>query len=85
MDYPNFFTPNNDGFNDYWHIQGIKKFPNAIIYIYDRFGKLLKQLNPNDKGWDGYYNGIRMPSTDYWFTVDLQDGKFFKGHFAMRG
>ena len=47
VDYPKFFTPNKDGFNDYWQIQAINKFPNSIIYIFDRFGKLLKQLTFN--------------------------------------
>jgi len=84
VDYPKFFTPNNDGFNDYWQIQGIEKFPNAIIYIYDRFGKLLKQLTHNDLGWDGTWNGQQLFASDYWFTVDLGNGRSFKGHFTLK-
>jgi len=84
VDYPKFFTPNNDGFNDYWHIQGIEKFPNTVIYIFDRFGKLLKQLTFNDLGWDGTYNGKLLFASDYWFTADLGDGRDFKGHFSLK-
>jgi gliding motility-associated-like protein len=40
------------------------------IFIYDRFGKLLKQIFPFGSGWDGKYNNNDMPSDDYWFTVD---------------
>jgi gliding motility-associated-like protein len=61
--------------------------PYAKIYIFDRSGKLLKQLSPTTEGWDGTYNGRLMPSDDYWFTVDYQEGvntKQFKAHFAMK-
>ena len=83
VDYPKFFTPNNDGYNDYWQIQGVEKFPNAIIYIFDRFGKLLHNLTANDLGWDGTYNGKSMFASDYWFSADLGDGRNFKGHFSL--
>ena len=46
MDYPHFFTPNGDGYHDTWNIIGIADQPNAKIYIFDRYGKLLKQLSP---------------------------------------
>lgn len=84
VDYPKFFTPNNDGFNDYWHIKGINKFPNAKIFIFDRFGKQLKELSSKDFGWNGIYQGQPLPSSDYWFTADLGDGRSFKGHFALK-
>ena len=83
VDYPKFFTPNYDGYNDYWQIQGIEKFPNAVVYIYNRFGKVLKQINSSDIGWDGTYNGQLLPSSDYWFTSDLGDGRALKGHFSL--
>ncbi|NQY07342.1 MAG: T9SS type B sorting domain-containing protein, partial [Flavobacteriaceae bacterium] len=57
------------------------------LYIFDRYGKLLKQLDPNGIGWDGTYNGNLLPSTDYWFKLNyIEDGveKEFSGHFAMK-
>ena len=92
IDYPRFFTPNGDGYNDTWHIEGIQSRPLADIYIFDRYGKLLKQLSPLSDGWDGTYNGKLMPSTDYWFTITLdilygEDEtliKTFKGHFSLK-
>src|SRR5690606_33187900 len=45
MDYPKYFTPNNDGYNDTWNIWSLKNQPDAKIYIFDRFGKLIKQLS----------------------------------------
>lgn len=84
IDYPKFFTPNNDGFNDYWQIKGINKFPNSKIFIFDRYGKLLKQLSPIGLGWDGFFNEKPMISSDYWFKVDSGNGIFFSGHFTLK-
>lgn len=81
---PNFFTPNQDGFHDYWQVIAIETEPDANIYIFDRFGKLLKQISPTGLGWDGMYNGNPMPSTDYWFRVELHDGQMFRGHFTLK-
>ena len=58
---------------------------NTKVYIFDRYGKLIKMLvNGNDEGWDGTYNGIPLMSDDYWFVVKVEDGREFKGHFAMK-
>ena len=83
---PKFFTPNNDTYNDYWNVKGINSNfnPNSTIYIFDRYGKLLKQLNPLGQGWDGTFNGAPLPSDDYWYTVKLEDGRQAKGHFSLK-
>ncbi|MBG6188798.1 T9SS type B sorting domain-containing protein [Flavobacterium sp. CAN_S2] len=85
--YPKFFTPNGDGHNDTWKIIGFNSQYNPSITIFDRYGKLLKQINSIDFGWDGTYNGQAMPATDYWFRVIyLEDGinKEFKSHFSLK-
>jgi len=86
--YPKFFTPNNDGYNDVWNIVDLKTTqPDAKIHIYDRYGKLIKEIAPNTNGWDGTYNGTELPSTDYWFTIDyIYEGnpKQFKANFSMK-
>jgi gliding motility-associated-like protein len=87
IDYPYYFTPNGDGYNDTWNIKGLGGQPNAKIYIFDRYGKLIKQLSSTGQGWDGTYNGQQLPSDDYWFTVDYLEQstmKQFKAHFAMK-
>ena len=94
IDYPRFFTPNQDGFHDTWNILGLGTPPNlnAKIYIFDRYGKLLKQISPAGPGWNGTYNGQPMPSSDYWFSVEyIEPGgenalarKNFNGHFTLK-
>jgi gliding motility-associated-like protein len=88
VNYPKFFTPNNDGYNDTWNIRDLSGQPTAKIVIYDRYGKILTQILPSNAGWDGTYNGRQMPSDDYWFSVTYTDEKQvaqeFRAHFAMK-
>lgn len=81
--YPKYFTPNGDSYNDTWKIKFSQKEPNLKVAIFDRYGKLLKMMNSYD-AWDGKLNGKDLPSDDYWFVVTRQNGKEFRGHFAMK-
>ncbi|PKV49251.1 gliding motility-associated-like protein [Aquimarina sp. MAR_2010_214] len=83
--FPKFFTPNNDGFNDTWNVIGGADLPDMNIYIYDRFGKLLTQIQGAGLGWDGTYNSRNLPSSDYWFTAKLIDSsKIYRSHFTLK-
>lgn len=88
LGYPKFFTPNEDGYNDTWNIQGLKPGQKGEISIFDRYGKLLKQFSAQSTGWDGTYNGQPLPSTDYWFVIDYQTAsgaeRTFKAHFSLK-
>jgi gliding motility-associated-like protein len=87
IDYPRYFTPNGDGIQDTWNIFGLSDQVNAKIYIFDRFGKLIKQISPQGDGWDGTYNGNPLPSSDYWFSVEYLETtttKEFKEHFTLK-
>ena len=84
--FPKYLTPNNDGYHDTWQVYGLTaQFqPNTKILIHDRYGKLLKQLDPLGDGWDGTFNGKPLPSNDYWFAITLQDGRVFQSHFTLK-
>ena len=89
LDYPAFFSPNGDGYNDFWNIDILSGQPTSKIYIFDRYGKLLKSIKPAGYGWNGTYNGNRMPTADYWFLLeynDLNSGapKQLRGHFTLK-
>ena len=85
LGYPLFFTPNGDGYNDFWQIKGLNATQNTVnlIRIFDRYGKLLKEMPAASRGWDGSYNGNALPSDDYWFEANLESGIQFKGHFSL--
>ena len=84
LDYPTFFTPNGDGSNDIWKIDGLDLYPQAIISIFDRFGKLLKQMESNTTEWNGIFNGYPLPADDYWFRLVLNDNQIVNGHFSLK-
>ncbi|KAF2514555.1 T9SS type B sorting domain-containing protein [Flavobacterium foetidum] len=87
LKYPKFFTPNNDGYNDTWNIPDLADQPDAVITIYDRYGKLITMIKPSGPGWDGNFNGSPLPSSDYWFRVTYSKNgvaQEFKAHFSMK-
>lgn len=84
LDYPTFFTPNGDGINDEWKISDMDKFPKSVVYIFDRYGKLLKQMNASSVGWNGTLNGLPLPADDYWFRLILNDNQIVNGHFSLK-
>lgn len=88
VNYPNYFTPNGDGIHETWNITDLAQQPESTIYIFDRYGKFLKQIYPSGIGWDGKYNGKDLPSTDYWFSVEFtkqnNEKGVFKSHFTLK-
>jgi gliding motility-associated-like protein len=82
---PKFFTPNSDGYNDVWEIKGISKYPQAEVQLFDRYGKYLTTLNNINTNWNGTYNGAPLPADDYWYVLNLENGKpEIKGHFSLK-
>ena len=80
---PKYFTPNNDGKHDFWKVED---FNNTIktIAIFNRYGKLLKQLPSNSPGWNGSFNGKLLDSNDYWYAITLNTGETITGHFTLK-
>ncbi len=89
--FPKFFTPNGDGINDVWHIEGISNLDRPVVFIFDRYGKFLKEMTQNNIGWNGTFNGRDLPSADYWFKLQYEDtdgqqifAKYVNNHFTLR-
>lgn len=85
-DFPQFFTPNSDGINDYWQLSPINaNIPSLeALLVFDRYGNLLSQINLESRGWDGTYNGKPMPSSTYWFKAISIYDKTIQGYFALK-
>ena len=81
-----FFTPNGDGVNDKWMVEGIETAPNAHVMIYDRYSKLLYKCKGSDfQGWDGNYNGHGMVQDDYWYVILIPEtNETLSGHFTLK-
>ena len=84
LDYPRFFTPNGDGYNDVWMIKNLNLFASFELSIFDRYGKLLKQINQNNSVWNGLYNAQILPADDYWFTLIYDEGRKINGNFSLK-
>jgi gliding motility-associated-like protein len=83
---PSYFSPNGDGFCDTWEVPGMRDiYPDAIVSIYDRFGrKLIEYKGAAEFGWDGKYLGREMPTTDYWYEINIKEiNKQYVGHFTL--
>lgn len=85
LEFPVSFTPNGDGENDVWKINNIDKYPGATVKIFDRFGKKLCDMKAAEMdAWDGTYNGRDLPSTDYWYEIQIDEiDKTYIGHFTL--
>ena len=85
LDIPILVSPNGDGVNDVFEIKNIDKYPQSTITIYNGLGKKLIEYKANEsRGWDGNYNGIRMPSDDYWYEINIKEtDETIVGHFTL--
>lgn len=78
-----FFSPNGDGYHDQWNIETFGLTDSTTpIRIFNRYGKLLTEIFPGSQGWDGNFNGKKMPSDDYWFILRLPYAEI-TGHFSL--
>ena len=81
---PEYFTPNGDGYNDTFDVSGLSYFPGATISIFNQYGKFVKMLTSTNPAWNGTFNGKMLTADDYWYRVDLGNGKIFIGHFTLK-
>lgn len=86
IEIPNFFTPDGDSMNDFWKPNNIDQFPEILIKIFDRYGRVVSQVATDNQGWDGTYKGAELPTGDYWYVIQLngeEDEREFIGHFTL--
>ncbi|WP_051224610.1 T9SS type B sorting domain-containing protein [Flavobacterium tegetincola] len=85
INYPKYFTPNGDGYNDTWTVLNLDD--KAKIRIFDRYGKFIIEINSKSESWDGTFNGQQLPADDYWFTVNYSLKGItheYKNHFSLK-
>ncbi len=86
IELPNFFTPDGDGQNDLWIPRNIEQYPEILIKIFDRYGRVVSEQSVDSEGWDGTYLDNELPTGDYWYVVKLngeRDEREFVGHFTL--
>lgn len=82
---PDYFTPDNSGENEVWDVAPIMEaYPSSTVKIFDRTGKVVAVLEGDTQDWDGTYNGKPLPSTDYWYLINVPEiRQQFTGHFTL--
>ncbi|MEQ9008214.1 MAG: Ig-like domain-containing protein, partial [Ekhidna sp.] len=84
-------SPNGDGMNDYWHIEGIDYYPNNTVSLFDRYNNLVFEINGynnEDKVWTGNSNkgsNSTLPEGTYFYRINAGEGGTFGGFVVLRG
>ena len=73
LDIPSGFTPNDDGTNDFWNLNGLDQYPSAEITVFNRWGDVLFTQGANDGAWDGKVNGILVPVGTYYYHIRVNE------------
>jgi gliding motility-associated-like protein len=70
------FTPNGDGINEAWTIDGILDYPNNQIRVFNRSGREVFAAREYQNDWEGFYktNNEKLPAGSYYYVIDLGDG-----------
>ena len=71
---PEIITPNNDGYNDYWRIDGLEVYPEVVIEIFDRWGRRVFYSEGHEPYFDGTFDGKELPMESYLYVIDLHNG-----------
>ncbi|MFO8147156.1 MAG: T9SS type B sorting domain-containing protein, partial [Gillisia sp.] len=80
---PKFITPNNDGYNDHFQLNGVSWFEASEIRIFDRYGKLILSGKGANFKWDGTLNGKQLPASAYWYWIFIEGFEPIKGNFSL--
>ncbi len=85
LDIPNTITPNGDGINDVWNLADPKSYSGSRIKIFNRYGRMLMdKVFTDNPVWDGKYSGSIVPSTNYWYSIELTNGQRLTGWLLVR-
>ena len=69
----NGMSPNGDGLNDTFRIDGLEGYPNHIVHVYNRWGNMIMEQSSYKSDWMGTWQNLRLPEGTYFYTIDLKD------------
>ena len=81
---PTGFSPNNDGFNDSWQIPWLVSQSGYSVTVVNRWEQRVFITNNFGNGWDGTYEGEKLPTADYYYVITLSDGTVLSGALTIK-
>lgn len=85
FDIPNAFTPNGDGINESWKIEGIEIYKGSRIKVLDKFGVVvLDKIITGSFEWDGKFNSRNLPTGNYYYIIKITDGRLLTGYLLIK-
>ncbi|MFV0238189.1 MAG: T9SS type B sorting domain-containing protein, partial [Flavobacteriales bacterium] len=80
------FSPNGDNINDNWDLSNLQGCPNIKVSVFDRYGRIIHNMNRNNLIWNGRVDGKPVPSNTYWFAIDFKDNvtPTIKSHITLK-
>lgn len=69
------FTPNGDGINDNWYIEGISSYPDNEVFVYNIYGNEVYSKKKYTNDWQGTYNGATLPDGTYFYIIKINDSQ----------
>lgn len=66
------FSPNGDGLNEHFHVEGIDRYPDCRLQVFNRWGDAVYDGQPYANDWDGTgKGGSPLPAGDYFYILDF--------------
>jgi len=82
---PTLITPNNDGLNDYFYLQGLELLGKTVLTVFDRRGALVFENREYDNMWDGIdYNRNPLADDTYFFILEPENRIAVSGYIVIR-
>jgi gliding motility-associated-like protein len=81
---PNGISPNGDGMNDQWLIQGLDNYPDCDVTVVNRWEQTVYHSTGYAQPWDGTYNGQTLPVGDYFYVIKLTEDQVFTGFVSIK-
>jgi len=69
------FSPNGDGKNDFFTIEGLELYPESVLQVYNRWGARVFEAVQYGNDWQGTWHNVSLPEGTYYYILDLNDEK----------
>ena len=81
---PGGISPNDDNINDTWFPIGFENYSNATVTVFNRWGQEVFYATPQMEPWDGTFDGKALPTADYYYIIELDNGEKYHGVVTLK-